>query len=187
MKKAVLPLLLLASLLLSACGSRAVQNRFAAFSEALAAREELSFTAELRAEYPDRSLQFTLRYEKAPEGEAITVLAPELIEGVTARLAPGAASLVYDGMILDAGPLDPYGLTPMTALPRLVDALCRGHLDSHWEEDGLLVCRLIPDDHLSVQVWFSEDMTPLRCELLSDGKLSVFCELNDWNTPGKIE
>ena len=181
MKRALLSLLILLPLLLSACGERAAQNRFAAFSEELKARESLAFTAELRAEYPDRSHEFTLRYEKTPEEERVTVLAPALIEGVSATVTGEGASLVYDGIVLDAPPLDPYGLTPMNALPKLRAALTGGSLDSHWEEDGRNVYKLIFDDHLSVTVWFDAGMTPRRAELMSDGNVTVFCEITDWS------
>ena len=181
MKKNLLSALLLLSLLLSGCGSRAAQSRFASFSEALAGRETLSFTAELRAEYPDRSVRFTLRYEKDAEGETVTVLAPSEVEGIAARIAPDSSALVYDGMILDLPPMDPYGLTPMSALPRLYDALAHGHPDSFREEDGMTVWRLICDDHIAAEVWFDGDMIPLRCELASDENVCIFCELSDWS------
>lgn len=181
MKRALLSLLILACLLLSACAERGAQNRFAAFSEELKGRESLAFTAELRAEYPDRSHEFTLRYEKTPEEERVTVLAPALIEGVSATVSGESAALVYDGIILDAPPLDPWGLTPMNALPKLAAALAGGSLDSHWEEDGREVYKLMVDDHLSVTVWFDAGMTPKRAELMSDGNVSVFCEITEWS------
>ena len=45
----------------------------------------------------------------------------------------------------------------------------------------MTVLRLIPDDHLTAEVWFREGMIPARAELASDGKVSVFLELNDWS------
>ena len=123
MKKVLLTLMILAALTLTACGGRAVRNRYDAFAAELAGRESLSYTAELRAEYPDRSVCFTLRYEKDAGGERVTVLAPALIEGISARVTEEGTALQYEGMILDTPPLDPYGLTPMNALPRLTEAL----------------------------------------------------------------
>lgn len=182
MKKVLLPLLLV-SLLLSGCGGRRAElRRFAAFSEALCARDTLSFDARLRCEYADKTLDFTLGYQKDPEGESVCVIQPERISGVRAHLAPGSSTLEYEGLILDTGPLDPYGLSPLNALPRLVDALCAGHLDSHWSEEGAPVCRLIRDDHESVTVWFApESMTPTRAELESDGRVKIFCEISNWS------
>ncbi len=181
MKKALLSALILLSLLLAGCGGSAVKSRYERFSAELAEKETLSYEARLLASYPDRNLEFTLRYQKSPEGEEITVLAPALIEGISARIEPGSQRLCYDGLILDAGPLDPYGLTPMSALPRLTEALLHGHPDSCWEEDGQAVLRLIPDDHLTATVWFSEDMIPQRARLESDGRVTADCELSEWS------
>ena len=147
----------------------------------LAAAEDLSCTAKLRAEYPDRSVDFTLAYRRDAAGEEVAVLAPERIAGIRARVQPDSSALVYEGLILDVGPLDAYGLTPMSALPRLTETLLRGAVDSHWEEDGLHVYRLILDDHLSATVWFSEAMVPVRSELASDDNVCIFCELSEWS------
>ena len=181
MKRILLPALLLVSLLLTGCGSRALKTRFTEFSDTLAARQTLRYEASIRAEYPDRRADFKLRYEKDAEGERVTVLEPALIAGLSARIAPGSDALVYDGMILDAGPLDAFGLTPMSALPRLTEALCAGFLDSVWEEDGLTAAQLIPDDEQSVTVWFDGGMRPVRAELASGGETRVFCEITDWS------
>ena len=181
MKKALLSVLLLFPLLLCGCGDRAAVSRYEAFSESLGAAEGLSYTAKLRAEYPDRSVEFSLAYQKNADGEEVTILAPERIAGIRARVQPDSSALVYEGLILDVGPLDAYGLTPMSALPRLTETLTHGAVDSHWEEDGLRVYRLILDDHLSATVWLGEGMVPVRAELASDDNVCIFCELSDWS------
>lgn len=179
-KRLLVPLLA-CCLLLSGCARRDDEKRFLAFSDALAARESLAFTCEMRAEYADRTLEFTLAYEKDAEGETVTVVRPERIAGIRARLKPGGGALEFEGLILETGPLDPYGLTPMNALPRLVEALLAGHLDSHWREGEETAVRLVPDDRLTVSVWFEPgSMTPRRAELESDGRVRIFCELSDW-------
>ena len=179
MKRSI-PLLLIC-LLLCGCGNRALENRFTAFSQALAEKETLQFTAEVRSEYDDKSFSFTLAYQKDAEGQTIRVLEPERIAGIQAHLAPESSTLEFQGLILDTGPLDPYGLSPMNALPTLVDALCGGHLESVWEEDGIPAYHLIWDDHLSARVWFDpETMAPLRAELQSDDTVRIFCEIQDW-------
>lgn len=181
MRKALLPLLLIPCLLLTGCSGKALEKRFAEFSDTLGEKESLSFSADLRAEYTDRTLSFTLDYSRDPDGQTIAVREPDRIAGIRAHLAPGSSTLEFEGIILDTGPLDPYGLSPMTALPKLVEMLGSGHLDALWEEQGAPVYRLILDDHLSATVWFApESMTPTRAEIQSDETVHIFCEIHDW-------
>ena len=179
MKKHLVLIPLLFTLLLSGCGN-AARERFEAFSRELALRDSLSFTARLTASYPDRSASFTLRYALEGEVQRVTVLAPERISGITARVEQGGTALEYDGLILDTGDLDAYGLTPMSALPLLTDALRCGHADAFWEEDGCEAVELQISDHTLARVWFREGV-PCRAELQSDGRVTVACEIENWS------
>ena len=110
----------------------------------------------------------------------MTVLEPAEIRGVTVHLDGAGSSLGYDSVVLDTGALDRYGLSPASALAKLVSALRTGHLESAWEEDGLTVWDLVPDDTLTVRVWLNEELIPVRAELISEGRTSVYCEFRDW-------
>ena len=181
MKRICLPLLLLLALLLSGCGSAAGEKQFRAFSEELSQRDQLDFRARLRAEYPDKSVSFLLDYAMKDGEQTVTVAEPENIAGIRARLLPGETRLEYQDLILDTGDLDKAGLTPMSALPTLVEALRRGHLDSLWQEDGEPVVQLVLTDALSARVRFRPDsMTPTHAELISGDTVTVTCEINDW-------
>ena len=111
----------------------------------------------------------------------ITVLSPASISGVSARVEQGGTALEYDGLILDTGDLDAFGLSPMSALPLMVEALCRGHADAFWEDEGLAYVELLYDDHTTVQVAFDEAMVPCRCEWICDGTVAVSCEIQNWS------
>ena len=176
----LLPLILCCALLLCGCGENAVERRFESFTRALNERTDLAFTAQLRCEYPERTLRFTLDYQAAEDGESVTVLSPENIAGIRATRADSGTRLEFEGLILDTGDLDPYGLSPMNALPLLADTLRHGHLDSCWTEGEDLLASLIRDDHLTVRVRFDPAMTPVQAELYSDNRLTVFCELSEW-------
>ena len=69
----------------------------------------------------------------------------------------------------------------LSALPALTLALREGHLESAWTEGELTVWELVADDHLTVQVWLDDELRPQRAELISEGRVSVFLELSDWN------
>ena len=181
MKKFCLSISLCLCLLMSGCGGR----EFAKAREDLAARldeaECLGFTANIRAEYENKTARFTLSYYEDAEGGKVTVLAPQLIAGVTARIQPGSTSLEYDGVCLGTGELDDFGLSPMSALPMLVQALKNGNVNAGWSEGGCTVLELQSTDELICTVWFMpEDMTPRQAELRSDGRVKVFAEISDW-------
>lgn len=180
--KRLCPMILLCCLLLCGCGGDAVKQDYQKFADSLNARTDLSFTADVRAEYEDRSAEFTLLYTEDTGGCTVEVLSPGLIKGIKARLKADGTSLEYEGLVLDTGALDAHGLSPMSSMPALVKALRQGHLDSYWTEDGKTVLQLIADDELTATVWLeSESMTPMRAELISDGRVRVFCTVSSWN------
>ena len=181
MRKFCLSLTLCLCLLMSGCGGR----EFARARDDLAQRLDgaacLSFTANIRAEYEHKTARFTLSYYEDAEGGKVTVLAPQLIAGVSARIEPGSTSLEYDGVCLGTGELDDFGLSPMSALPMLVQALREGGMNTGWSEGGFTVLELQSCDELVCTVWFDgEAMTPQQAELASDGRVKVFVEISDW-------
>jgi len=181
MKRMLLPLLLGLCLLMTGCGKSRGEEAFDAFSDRINHLEALTFTAQVRAEYEHKTARFTLSYREDADGAVVTVLAPELIAGIEGHVRPDGTTLEYDRVVLDTGSLDALGLSPMSSLPVFVHALRMGHCDSCWEEDGKTVLQLVPDDDLKCTVWFDKsDMTPLRAELITDGRVTVVLELHDW-------
>lgn len=180
--KRLYPLLLCLCLLLTGCRNRDVQAEFESFSKTLGELNSLSFTAGVRAEYENKTARFSLAYEEDASGGTVTVLAPELIKGIRAHVSPGGTQLEYDSVILDTGALDSFGLSPLSSLPLLVQAMKSAHLDSFWEEDEMLVLQLEPEDGLKCTVWFEDTtMRPLRAEIISGGRVTVYIEISDWN------
>lgn len=179
MKRFCLLLISALCLLLTGCGSSSAQKDFEAFSTELASRSELQFTAALTAMYEDKNVDFTLAYTKDGDGCVVTVIEPKMVQGIRARITGGGTTVEYEGIMLDTGRLDDYGLSPMTALPILVEAMCSAHADSFWEEGGLNAVKLIPSDTLSAVVWFDGGV-PVSAELISEGRVTVSCEIKDW-------
>lgn len=179
MKRICTVFALCAVLLLTGCGS-GLEQRWDEFSETVSEADGLSFTAALRAEYEDKSVSFELRYEQSGEECAVTVLSPEELRGVKAVRKDGSGTLKYYGFVIDTGTLD-GGLTPVGALPYLVDALRGGYADCFWREGDSTVVRLIPEDGMTVTVWLEEEsMTLVYAELASGERVTVFCEIEDW-------
>ena len=180
MKRLCLCLLGLA-LLLAGCGGGREAAERETFAEALNARRDLRFTAAVRAEYPGKTVRYRLSYEEDEAGCTLRVLEPEEIAGVALRLDAAGAQLRFEGVSLDPGPLDRYGLSPASALPALVGALRGGQLESAWTEGEETVWELAADDELTVEVWLDGELTPRRAELISEGRVAVYVEIADWS------
>ena len=177
----LLPLLLCMALLLGGCADPA-RDRVEGFAEELAARQDVNLTAEIRAEYEDRSLAFTLNCREGEGGCTVMVLSPDMLKGVKARLKTGESQLSYGDATLDTGPLDRYGLSPLSALPTLLRAVREGHLECTWTEGDHSVGEWILEDGFSVRVWIeSTSLTPTHAELISDGRVTVFVDITDWS------
>ena len=181
MRKFCLPMLLILSLLLTGCAADSSREAFDGFIRDLAEKESLSFSADLRCEYSDKSFSFTVDCLDDGEGCAVSVTAPELIQGITARMNAGETTLEYGSVRLDTGPLDSFGLCPMSAMPLMLQALKNGYVDSVWEEDGQLCALIVPSDSLEVQLWVDKySLEPVHAQLISEGRVAVYADIKNW-------
>ena len=191
----LLSCVLMMTLLLAGCGGQQSESDS---PEQLAAKirgEYLSLSGwtgqvEVTAHYDQQVYQFTMDAAWSREGETVlTVTAPELLAGVTARIQAGEGRLEYDGAGLSTGALDDQGLTPIAAVPALMDQLGAGYIArSAWQEgeEGrqlYLQCRdperaegegtqyelwLDPDTHALEQAEVSVDGTTRLSLVFSD-------------------
>ena len=130
MRKA-LSCVLMITLLLSGC--RAGSGGNTPEEEALALRETYqalagwSASADLSVCYTETVYDFSLDAQWRRDGETVlTVPAPELVAGITARVAQGETVLEYDGAGLSLGLLDDSGLTPVSAVTACMEQIQRG-------------------------------------------------------------
>ncbi len=131
MRKA-LSCVLMMILLLSGCRAGSGGNPE---EEALALREEYqalagwSATVDVSVCYSEAVYDFTVDAQWQKEGETVlTVTAPELLSGITARIAKGETVLEYDGAGLSLGVLNGEGLTPVSAVPAVMEQIEKGYM-----------------------------------------------------------
>ena len=87
-----------------------------------------SAQADVSVCYTDTVYDFTLDAVWRRDGETVlTVTAPELVAGITARVAQGETVLEYDGAGLSLGLLDDSGLTPVSAV-----TACMEQIETGW-------------------------------------------------------
>ncbi len=104
--------------------------------------------ADVSVSYGDTVFEFSLSAAGERDGETVlTVTAPDTVAGITARVRKGETLLEYDGAGLSLGALDGSGLTPVSALPAVLQSLTEGYMARcAWQGEGesrvlLIQCR----------------------------------------------
>lgn len=187
--------LMIPLLLLSACGGGTAGDE--AEQLALEVRAEylsaVGCTAvlDLTADYGDRVFSCVLALDHtAGEETVLTVVEPELLAGVTARLKDGESLLEFDGVVLETGPISPEGLSPLDCVPFVWKEIQEGYI-SQWgfEPLGEREClrlstsdpSLDPGEGTVCAVWFDrESHALLRAEVAVDGFTALRCAVSDF-------
>lgn len=187
--------MILSILLLSSCGGAEETNQ----AEELAltirgeylALESLSAQVDITADYGERVYDFSLTAAVNGEETVLTLVQPEWAAGLTARITGEGGALEYDGLMLETGPLDQDGLSPMSALPELLGAARSGYMAQctlEEGEDGALVrveCAdpdQTPGEGREITLWFTPDTHALvRGEISVDGLRVIACTLTEFS------
>ena len=178
-------------LLLSGCGGAGVSKE-----EELAltirgeylAMSRCSAKLDVTADYGQRVYQYELEAAWDGAETVLTITAPETVAGITARLADGESFLTYDGLILETGPMDGEGLTPLSAIPALVEAARSGYITACSLDGETGELRLDcgdpegrPGEGREVALWFDGDSHALtRGEISLDGFRVILCEFTQF-------
>ena len=146
------------------------------------AMESFSAAAELTADYGQRVYTYSL--DAAAQGEELrlTILRPDIVSGITARINPDGGFLEYDDMSVETGPLTDEGLSPISAIPALLEQLRSGYITA-WssEQDGSfrITCgdpNVPPSMGTAYDLWFDPDSHALlRGEVSTDGRRCIQC------------
>ena len=178
--------------LLAACAPAGETPEDAAFhlQERYRAMAGFSATVDLTAEYGDRVYDFTVDALCRKDGETVlTITAPELIAGITARLAEGETVLEYDGAALSLGDLDGEGLTPVSAIPELFRQAAMGWMaQCAWADEGQTQLQALCRDPEAEEGTGTEFLmlfdrgtfAPIRAELSRDGVRVLTAQFSDF-------
>lgn len=125
-----------------------------------------SLTAKVTADYGDRLAEYTL----VLNGNEITILAPDEVSGVTARIGENGVSLIFGEAEIFSGEVTKGGLSPVSALPEMIDTWKSGVITSAWLEGDMLLVDYRITDSLSLRTQFdSATFAPLSAILTEDG------------------
>ena len=128
----LLSCVLMMTLLLSGCkggGENAPEEAALALRDTYRNLAGWSSVVDVTVEVGDKVFDFTLDASWQKEGETVLVItAPELLAGITARIADGETVLEYDGAGLSLGLLDGRGLTAVSAVPWVMEQIGKGYM-----------------------------------------------------------
>lgn len=195
MRKTKLFCVLMMLVLLCACGTAGKSG--SAQEAALSARAAYLSAGgciarlDVTADYGRRVYTYSADVTVTGEDTALTVTAPEEIAGVTARLHGADGALEFDGAVIETGPLSETGLTPLGAIPALLEAARSGFMDSSTYEtlDGAQALRILCRDPAQsvgsgqeITLWLDPDRYALlRGEIALDGRRVVDCRFSEFS------
>ena len=205
MRRSLLICVLMMTLSLSACGgggggSEAEELALTIRGEYLA-MTSCAAQAVVTADYGQRVYRYELSAAVNGEEALLTLTAPETVAGLTARIEEDEGWLEYDGAILETGELAPGGLTPMGAIPALLEKQVQssvymeetarsGYLDTCVLEElgevqALRVVSRDPEEKqgsgTETTLWFDAATHALvRGEISQDGVCVLQCEFSQF-------
>ena len=148
MRRKVCALMMIPALLLTGCGKKSDGERAeelltevrGEYLEAAVCTGQAAITAD----YGQRVYTYDLTFSWQREGETVlTITSPENVAGTVARITEGETVLEYDGVMVETGPLDADGLTPMGAVPALLACVREGYLAEcnleDWDEKSVFI------------------------------------------------
>lgn len=165
-------------LLLTACGGGEENDVVMQLQQQYAAVESATMEAEIVCHYDDEVREYRLLCAYTPERSTVTVLSPENLAGISAQVENGTLTLSYDDISLDTGTYSAAAVSPVVAMPKLMEAAAWGYPGEQSEETVgervciRLGCDLSDEPGTMYTTWFDkETLLPLRSEITVDGAL----------------
>ena len=197
MRKRLCALMMILVLPLSACGGKdggnEAEKMLAEIRGKYLEMTACSGHADMTADYGQRVYTFGVDFSWQREGETLlTITAPEMVAGTTARIAAGETVLEYGGVMMETGPLDTAGHAPVDAIPALLSYAREGFAaecvleGTEGEARKLHVICRDPENEPGVGaeagLWFeSGSGNLLRGEISDDGITVLQCEITGFS------
>lgn len=173
--------------LLSACGSKETASLQTPmdFRAQLLEAGACTFRAEITADYGDAVYQFTVDCECATDGTAtVTVLEPQSIAGITARITAGGDELGFDTMAVAFEPLAGGKAAPVCAPSLTVDAWTNAYIRAAGQEGECLRVtyeRGYDAEQLTVDCWFNEKNVPICAEICYNNQTVLKLDISQFS------
>lgn len=178
--------LFIASLLLTGCKAENQQlDRMMNFRASLLSGKGCQFEAVVTADYQTELYQFTIDCRGDELGNVhFTVVEPESISGISGNISNQGGKLTFDNDQGLAFELIADGqITPVSAPWLLVKSLRGGYVTSCGDEGDLMRVSIddtFEEDALKIDIWFSDDNTPINAEILWSNRRILSLEVKNF-------
>lgn len=172
MKKILCVLLVL--VMMTGCTGKDQELERAMNLRAAMIAKNVSFDAEIIADYGDQSYTFCMNCQVDTEGKlTFTVTEPETIAGITGTVAAVGGKLTFDGTALAFELMADDQLTPVSAPWVLIKTLRGGYLTSCNLEGEYLRVAIddsYEEDSLHLDIWLDSQDVPKTAEIYWKGR-----------------
>ena len=144
----------------------------------------VSFDAKITADYGDEMQTFAVYCEGDSEGNlGFRVTAPASISDITGRISSGEGKLTFRDTALAFPLLAEDQLSPVSAPWVFHNTLRSGYLTAAGMEGETLRLTIddsFEEDALTLDIWLDEKNTPVRAEILFDGRRILTLEIENF-------
>lgn len=180
---------LLSIFLLSGCAAQKTDTRAEELQSKYDRMSGCEASVEAAIARGEETAEYTLDIEQSEGTMRVTVREPEALAGISAVVRDDdALSLVFDGMVLDAGSVEP-DVNAVNAVSIFLRAAAKGYVTERSIErigdtaDALRLC--FKTEHaggtLFVAAYFDADDVPLYVEIERDGRVLAYLQFTDFS------
>lgn len=174
-------------LLLSGCGAKKNDvEPGLLLREKILSANGCSFDASVVADYGEKCYTFNMRCTSDISGNVVfTVTGPESISDITGTVSAEGGALTFDDQVLAFEMLADGQITPVSAPWLFIRSLRSGYIRLCEEKNDMI--HLVIDDSyaekaLQVDVYMHKDRTPVRADILWEGKRIVALTVENFKT-----
>ncbi len=182
--KRLAAIVLLMVLLCGCAGHDGQMDRVLALRARLLQSNGCSFDAVITADYGEQVHKFTLACVADEKGTvSFTVNAPENIAGITGRIDSDGGKLTFDDQLLAFPLLADGQLSPVSSPWVLIKTLRGGYINACGNDGDYLLATVddsYADDALQLDIWINGENTPVRAEILWQGRRFLSMEVKNF-------
>lgn len=143
-----------------------------------------SFQAQVTADYADKTYTFRIGCTADANGDvSFIVIGPESISGIEGNIKADSGFLTFADDVLAFPLLADGEVSPVSAPWLLIKTLRAGYLSSAGMDGDALLLVLndsYEEDALQIDVWLNGENTPIRADILWQGRQVLSLEIEDF-------